>query len=152
MTSFKEVLKSRKVSLTSKDFPGGGEQNQKKLAKVIIDSVAEMDINAYVANLIRPDGFEDFMDSCGDLDYHEIYDLAQALKGRKNSLAFFEVKDVDQGKMEIVYPYYDASIGLTKEEAINSLKYLETKYMDGMDADSWYGYRDAMEKALNEKD
>ena len=39
-----------------------------------------------------------------------------------------------------------------KEEAINSLKYLETKYMDGMDADSWYGYRDAMEKALNEKD
>lgn len=151
-TAFKEMLRSKKLSLTSKDFPGGGEQNQKKLAKVIIDSVAELDIDAYVANLIRPDSFEDFMDSCGDLDYHEIYDLAQALQGHKDSLLFFEIKDGNQGKMEIVYPYYDASIGLTKEEAVNSLRYLETKYMDGMDADTWYEYRHAMEKALNERE
>lgn len=151
-TTFKETLELEKVSLTSEHFPGGGEQNQKKLAKIIIDSVAEQDIVEYVANLIRPDSFEDFMESCGDLDYHEIYDLSQALQGNKESLVFFELKDGDHGEMEIVYPYYDASISLTKEEAADSLRFLETKYMDGMDADTWYGYRHAMEKALNEKD
>lgn len=150
-TAFKDTLEIERVSLTSEHFPGGGEQNQKKLAKIIIDSVAEQDIDTYIANLIRPDSFEDFIENCGDLDYHEIYDLAQALQGHKESLAFFELKEGSQGEMEIVYPYYDASIGLTKEEAADSLRYLETKYMDGMDADTWYGYRYAMEKALNEE-
>lgn len=33
--------------------------------------------------------------------------------------------------MEITYPYYDASTGVTKEEAAVDLKYLEDKYMEG---------------------
>lgn len=32
-----------------------------------------------------------------------------------------------EGNREITYPYYDASIGLTEEEAKDSLKYLENK-------------------------
>lgn len=151
-TAFKEMLEYKRVSLTSEHFPGGGEQNQKKLAKMIIEAVSELNFDDYVANLIRPDSFEEFMENCGDLDYHEIYDLAQALGGHTDSLAFFEAKQNEYGGMEIIYPYYDASIELSKEQVADSLKYLETKYMDGMDADTWYGYRHAMEKALNERD
>ena len=54
--------------------------------------------------------------------------------------------------MEITYPYYDASTGVTKEEAAVDLKFLEDKYMEGLDAESWYGYRQALEKSLNEED
>lgn len=54
--------------------------------------------------------------------------------------------------MEITYPYYDASKGVTKEEAAVDLKYLEDKYMEGLDVESWYGYRQALEKSLNEED
>ena len=35
---------------------------------------------------------------------------------------------------------------------MDSLKYLENKYMEGIDADTWYGYRQSLEKALNERD
>lgn len=58
----------------------------------------------------------------------------------------------EEGNREITYPYYDASIGLTEEEAKDSLKYLENKYMEGIDADTWYGYRRSLEKVLNERD
>lgn len=150
-TAFKQHLEAENVTLTSKHFPGGGEQNQKKLAKLIIDAVSALNIDSYVENLIRPDSFEEFIDNCGDLNYHEIYDLAQALQGNTESLVSFESTIDENGDVEIVYPYYDASIGLTKEQASDSLRYLEVNYMDGMDAETWYGYRQAMEKALNEK-
>lgn len=148
--AFKKKLKEMNMSPTSEHFPGGGEQNQKKLAKIIIEAVADLDINEYNDNLVRSK-FKDFIDSLGDLDMHEIYDLARALQGRTESLVFFKCKE-DGDKMEITYPYYDASTGVTKEEAEIDLKYLEDKYMEGLDADSWYGYRQALEKALHEDD
>ena len=65
---------------------------------------------------------------------------------------FFKCKEDEKGNREITYPYYDVSIGLTEEEAKDSLKFLENKYMEGIDADTWYGYRQSLEKALSEKD
>lgn len=149
-SAFKEYLEKEKLTLTSKDFPGGGEQNQKVLAGKIIHAVANLNIDAYIANLIRPSDFEDFMESVGDLDYHEIYDLAQALMGHTESLVFFKCNEDEHGNREIIYPYYDTSIGLTANEAKDCLNYLESKYMDGIDADTWYGYKLALEKALDE--
>lgn len=102
--------------------------------------------------MIRPAYFVEFLENVGELDYHEIYDLAQALQGHNESLVFFKCKEDEEGNREITYPYYDASIGLTEEEAKDSLKYLENKYMEGIDADTWYGYRQSLEKALNERD
>lgn len=150
--AFRKLLEKEKLTLTSKDFPGGGEQNQKILAGKIIEAVSEINVDAYIANLIRPRDFEDFMEKIGDLDYHELYDLSQALQGHTESLVFFKCKEKDNGDIEITYPYYDASICLSKEQAESSLKYLEANYMDNLDADSWYGYRQAIEKVLNEKD
>ncbi len=145
-SAFKDCLAKEKITLTSKDFPGGGEQNQKKLAKLLIESVANINMEDYAKNLIRTK-FMDFLDNLGELDMHEIYDLSQALQGHTESLVFFKCKDNDD-RIEITYPYYDASTGLTKDEASNALQYLEDKYMEGMDADTWYGYRQALEKGV----
>lgn len=144
--AFKNELKKDEITLTSKDFPGGGEQNQKKLARKILDAVSGLNVDTYIANLIRPDSFEVFLDNCGELNFHEIYDLAQALKGHTESLVFFKTEQNDNGMLDIIYPYYDASIRLTKEQAEDSLRYLETKFMDGLDADTWYGFMLAMDK------
>lgn len=151
-SAFKKLLEEERLTLTSKDFPGGGEQNQKVLAGKIIDAVSRLNLDDYIANMNRPADFEAFMENVDELDYHELYDLAQALQGHTKSLVFFKCKEEENGNIEITYPYYDASIGLTAEEAKASLKYLEKKYMEGIDADTWYGYRQALEKALNEED
>lgn len=146
--AFKKKLKDEEKTLTSQHFPGGGEQNQKKLAKIIIEAVADMDINEYEDNLMHSK-FRDFLEDLGELNMHEVYDLAQALQGRTEALVFFKCRE-EGDRMEITYPYYDASTSVTKEEAALDLKYLEDKYMEGLDADSWYGYRQALEKALDE--
>lgn len=150
-SAFREQLETERLTLTSRDFPGGGEQNQKVLAAKIINAVSNLNLEDYIANMIRPTGFEEFLENVGELDYHEIYDLALALRGHKMTLGIFKCKEDEVGNIEITYPYYDVSIGLTAEEAKDSLKYLENKYMEGMDADTWYGYRQALEKALDEK-
>lgn len=147
-SAFREYLAKNEITLTSKDFPGGGEQNQKKLAKILIESVANINLEDYAKNLIETK-FADFLEGLGDLDMHEIYDLSQALQGHKESLVFFKCKD-DGDRLVITYPYYDASTGLSKSEAKDALKLLEDKYMEGMDADTWYGYQQALEKTLNE--
>lgn len=146
--AFKNKLDKEKLTLTSQHFPGGGEQNQKKLAKIIIEAVADINIDEYNNSLIRTK-FQDFLESLGELDMHEVYDLAQALSGNTDALVFFKCRE-DGDKMEITYPYYDASTSITKEEAGVDLKYLEDKYMDGLDAESWYGYRLALEKIIHE--
>ena len=151
-SAFRKQLEVEHLTLTSKDFPGGGEQNQKVLAAKIINAVSNLNMEDYIANMIRPADFVEFLENVGELDYHEIYDLAQALQGHNESLVFFKCKEDEEGNREITYPYYDASIGLTEEEAKDSLKYLENKYMEGIDADTWYGYRQSLEKALNERD
>ena len=146
--TFRERLEKKGISPTSKDFPGGGEQNQKKLAKILVEAVAELNIDDYNKNLIRTK-FQEFLENLGEIDIHEIYDLAQALQGKTESLIFFRCKEEGE-RLEITYPFFDVSTGMTKEEAFVDLKYLEDKYMDGMDADSWYGYRQELEKALHE--
>lgn len=151
-SAFRKQLEIEHLTLTSKDFPGGGEQNQKVLAAKIINAVSNLNMEDYIANMIRPADFVEFLENVGELDYHEIYDLAQALQGHNESLVFFKCKEDEEGNREITYPYYDASIGLTEEEAKDSLKYLENKYMEGIDVDTWYGYRQSLEKALNERD
>lgn len=144
--AFSRRLENIGVTLTSKDFPSGGEQNQKKLARIIIDAVSELNIDDYVANMIRPENFNDFIENCGELDYHEIYDLAQALEGYTDSLNFFNAQENEDGELEITYPYNDVTIKLNKAQATDSLRFLEIRYMDGMDAESWYGFKQAMER------
>ena len=39
------------------------------------------------------DSLQNFMEAVGDLNYHEIYELVQAIEGNADALTFFEVSD-----------------------------------------------------------
>ena len=145
-TAFKKKLQNESISLTSKDFPSGGEQNQKKLAKHIIDAVSGLNVEDYMDNLIKPNSFAEFMEKCGNLSSFELYELAKILKGETNSSSYFDSFNNDDGLLEIIYPFYDAAIKLSPDQMKESLNILEGQYMDGMDADMWYEYMKSVEK------
>ena len=137
--AFKKYLNERNLTLTSKHFPGGGEQSQRILAKYIIEAVAHINLDEYWSNMIRPDSFQDFLIAIGSLDKSEIYDLAKALEGKFNETKFFQAKEED-GNILISYPYGDVVINLTKQQVSDNLKYLEDKYLNGLDVDTYIQY------------
>ncbi|MBO5185717.1 MAG: hypothetical protein J6B91_01515 [Prevotella sp.] len=92
---------------------------------------------------------EDFVSSAFDLNYHEMYELVQAVKGNGEALNFFTVND--HGPLRtVVYTVSDISYTFDISQQTNIVKWLEDNCMDGMDADSWYGFQYAMERSENE--
>lgn len=143
--AFKIKLQEKKMSLTSESFPGGGEQSQKKLASLIIEAVIELDRDDYIKHLNSTRDFQSFLDNTDELDMHDLYDLAQVLENGTSVYDRFKV--IDNGDtMNVIYPMTDASIKLTHQSAKEFLRYVEKKYMDDMDSDSWYGYIQALSK------
>lgn len=143
--AFKKKLAEQELTLTSGSFPGGGEQNQKKLANVLLESVIDLDKDDYISHLNNTKDFQTFLDNTDELDIHDIYDLSQILQNGSSVYDRFKVIKTDKS-MDIIYPFTDASISLDKESAKDFLKYLESRYMDDMDSDSWYGYIQAVTK------
>lgn len=143
---FKSKLEETGITLTSKDFPGGGEQNQKKLAKIIIDSFIENNRDSYFSNLLKEQDFQMFINGCDELDHDDLYDLAYILSNGKSMYDRFSVQRNPDDLIEIVYPLTEAAIDLSPLHAKECLKYLESKYMSDMDYESWYGYIQAVEK------
>lgn len=91
--------------------------------------------------------FQSFYFSCFDLDFHEIFELACILDGQDTIEQFFSVEDIGNDKIKITYNITDATIELSSEERKTALVWLEDNVMDGLDADSWYGFKCALEKA-----
>lgn len=133
-------------TLTSRDFPSGGEQNQKKLAKMIVESIANSDIGQYETHLVKVEKIQDFIDRIIEINNYELYDLAKALDTYKISYNTLQVQD-DVDKVRIIYPTTDISIDVLKERSQEYLKYIENKYMSGMDYNSWFSYNEDMEKS-----
>lgn len=94
--------------------------------------------------------FPNFYFSCFDLDHHEIFELACILDNQDTIEQFFSVDDIDNDKIKITYNITDTSIELSLEERRSALTWLEDNIMDGLDADSWYGFKCALEKAKEE--
>lgn len=143
---FKEYLNVMQISLTSQYFPGGGEQNQKRLARIIVDSIQETEL--YDSSYSPTDmEFVHFLNKiCDDMSIHEKYELAGIIKGNKHDLLFFIVTDFAQDMVKIYYPYYDASFIMNCNKRVEYQKIIEDKWFDGLDADTWYGYKQAMDK------
>jgi hypothetical protein len=143
---FKTYLNHHSLSLTSNDFPGGGEQNQKKLAKIIVESIADNDITQYKAHLVKAKNIQDFIDNIIDINKYELYDLAKALDNyTAASYGTLQIKDKDNA-ISIVYPNTDISIEVPKERSREYLEYIENKYMSGMGYESWFSYNESLEK------
>lgn len=144
--AFNMKLQTDNLKLTSESFPGGGEQNQKKLASILCDSIAHINIDDYNSHRIITYSIQDFLNEIGEPDRYELFDIAYALVGNDAPYQTIRVNIKDNGEIELTHVYTDASIGVKSNEVEKYLKYLEQNYMRGMDADSWLGYEEALEK------
>ena len=114
-----------------------------------------MDFYDFCINGINPDeqdktyhaeSLEDFIESAGDLNYYEIYELNNAINGDAETLDFFKVED--DGKLRTVtYTVMDVAYTFNISKVRKMTRWLEDNYMDGLDAESWYGFKYAMERA-----
>lgn len=146
--AFKEKLHMKGLALTSENFPGGGEQNQKKLAAILCESVANINIDDYDNHRIKTSSVQSFLDAIGDPDRYELFDIAQSLSGSNVAYGTIRVKEQSDGSLELTHAFSDASILINKSKVKDYLAYIEKTYMRGMDADSWLG----LEETLRKKD
>lgn len=94
-------------------------------------------------NTISTTSIDDFFNECGYLNFHEIYDMSQAIIGHSEMLTFFSTKDIG-GERIITYIIFDVSFKFKIKDSMSILKWIEKNYMEGMDPDSWYGYKCAL--------
>lgn len=95
------------------------------------------------------DSIQNFMEAVGDLNYHEMYELVQAIEGNAEALTFFEVSDKGDTRT-INYVVFNISFRFLLFDVEKLVAWLEDNYMDGLDADSWYGFQYAMERSKDE--
>lgn len=95
------------------------------------------------------DTLQDFMEAIGDLNYYEIYELVQAIEGNAETLTFFEVSDKKDTRT-IIYIVLNISFKFPLSDINKLVSWLEDNYMDGLDAESWYGFQFAMERSKDE--
>lgn len=95
------------------------------------------------------DTIQNYMEAVGDLNYHEIYELVQAIEGNADALTFFDVRD-EENTRTIVYVVLNISFKFPLSDVEKLVAWLEDNYMDGLDADSWYGFQYAMERSKDE--
>ena len=134
------------MTLTSKSFPGGGEQNQKKLAAILCESIASINIDDYNEHRVKTNSIQAFIEEIGDIDRYELFDIAQVLAGGNEAYSTIRVKQMADGAVELTHAFTDATIRVDKSEKKKYLKYIEDTYMQGMDADTWLGFEEALEK------
>jgi len=93
--------------------------------------------------------FNDFLSVVNLEDYNEIYELANAASQGKSG-NYYEVTQ-EGDKIFIKCVYADATLALLSEAARNAfISKLEQEYMDGMDQESFWGYKRALEKSDEE--
>lgn len=146
--NFKDYINRRNISLTSKDFPGGGQQNQRKFANLMVASIDEMKTADILGDKNVDKDYRQFVDAIfSDLDIEEKYELAEAISGVSTDFNSFDVyDDKENDRLIITYPFADITLELRKTEMQECLKWMEETYFDGMDYDAWYSYEKALEK------
>lgn len=95
------------------------------------------------------DSIQNYMEAVGDLNYHEMYELVQAIEGNAETLTFFEVSDKGDTRT-INYVVFNILFRFLLSDVEKLVAWLEDNYMDGLDADSWYGFQYAMERSKDE--
>lgn len=95
------------------------------------------------------DSIQNFMEAVGDLNYHEMYELVQAIEGNAETLTFFEVSDKGDTRT-INYVVFNILFRFLLSDVEKLVAWLEDNYMDGLDAESWYGFQYAVERSKDE--
>lgn len=111
--------------------------------------ISNVSIDEEQSEIWSADTLQDFMEAIGDLNYHEIYELVQAIEGNAETLTFFEVSDKKDTRT-IIYIVLNISFKFPLSDINKLVSWLEDNYMDGLDAESWYGFQIAMERSKDE--
>lgn len=91
--------------------------------------------------------FQTFIDNCGELNYHEIFELSQVAQGSDYVTSFFTREQASGDTQDIIITYKptDAHLRLTPKQAAFFPKWIEAHLMENYDADSWYGFMYALD-------
>ena len=91
--------------------------------------------------------FQEFMDGCGELTYHEIFELSQVALGHDIVRTVFSREDAYGNTQDIIIGYEptETYLRLTPKQALYFPKWIEEHLMNDMDADSWYGFQYAID-------
>lgn len=108
--------------------------------------ISNVSIDEEENEIWNTDSLQIFMEAVGDLNYHEIYELVQAIEGNVDVLTFFDVRD-EENTRTIIYVVLNISFKLPLSDVEKQVAWLEDNYMNGLDADSWYGFQYAMERS-----
>lgn len=111
--------------------------------------ISNVSIDEEENEIWNTDSLQNFMEAVGDLNYHEIYELVQAIEGNVDALTFFEVSETEDTRT-IIYVVLNISFKFPLSDVDKLVAWLEDNYMDGLDADSWYGFQYAMERSKDE--
>lgn len=143
---FKADIEEKDIQLTSRDFPGGGGQNQKRLASLICDSANT--IYSTTSGMQEYSDFKSFIsDITSVMDDEEKYELGKALNGESDMLHFFTSEDNEERNTRtVIYLLGNCFINLSLDKVSACLQWYEDNYLDGLDADSWYSFQVEMEK------
>lgn len=108
--------------------------------------ISNVSIDEEENEIWNTDSLQIFMEAVGDLNYHEIYELVQAIEGNVDVLTFFDVRD-EENTRTIIYVVLNISFKFPLSDVEKQVAWLEDNYMSGLDADSWYGFQYAMERS-----
>lgn len=108
--------------------------------------ISNVSIDEEENEIWNTDSLPIFMEAVGDLNYHEIYELVQAIEGNVDVLTFFDVRD-EENTRTIIYVVLNISFKFPLSDVEKQVAWLEDNYMNGLDADSWYGFQYAMERS-----
>lgn len=100
--------------------------------------------NEYVAKSI-----DNFVSAIFDLNYHEVYELVQALEGNGDILNFFTVKD-NKDYRTVVYTVADIAFTFPISDVRKNVTWVEKNLMGGEEAEGWYAFQYAMERSKDE--
>lgn len=143
------LLKKENVKLTSESFPGGGEQNQKKLAALIVRAASMEKLEEYQNNIITLKSLQEYINCLDEPDKYELYDLVMALENGTASYGTVTINQEDD-MLVLGCTYQDIQCVVPNEQRKKLVQFIESTYMDGMDAESWLGYQEILEKEKDE--
>lgn len=90
--------------------------------------------------------FQEFVDTTlFDRNYHEIYELYQVVTGTDNG-DFYSKQTAANGNTLILHEATKTTLMLTPKSEAYFPKWIEEHLMDGLDPESFWGMKHAMEK------
>lgn len=82
-----------------------------------------------------------------EMTYHEVYDFYQAVSGNEDGQSTFSVRPAngDSDDILIIYKASDIALRLTPAAKGYLPKWIEQHLMDGLDAETYWGFEHAKE-------